>query len=41
MSDAINGLQSRVQFLDEVGLGYLNMNRPYSSLSGGELSVYD
>ena len=36
MSDAINGLQSRVRFLDEVGLGYLNMNRPYSSLSGGE-----
>ena len=25
-----------MRFLDEVGLGYLNMNRPYSSLSGGE-----
>ncbi|MGB0374647.1 MAG: excinuclease ABC subunit UvrA [Opitutales bacterium] len=36
MSDAIDGLQSRVRFLDEVGLGYLNMNRAYSSLSGGE-----
>lgn len=36
MGDAINGLQSRVRFLDEVGLGYLNMNRAYSSLSGGE-----
>ena len=36
MSDAINGLKSRVRFLDEVGLGYLNMDRPYSTLSGGE-----
>ncbi len=36
MSDAINGLRSRISFLDEVGLGYLNMNRTYSTLSGGE-----
>ena len=36
MTDAINGLRSRVGFLDEVGLGYLHLNRKYSSLSGGE-----
>ena len=36
MSDVINGLKSRVGFLDEVGLGYLNLNRSFSSLSGGE-----
>ena len=36
MSDAINGLNYRVQFLDEVGLGYLNLNRRFSTLSGGE-----
>ncbi len=36
MSDAINGLKSRVGFLDEVGLGYLNLNRSFSTLSGGE-----
>ncbi len=36
MSDAINGLNSRLRFLDEVGLGYLHLDRKYSSLSGGE-----
>lgn len=36
MSDAINGLKYRVKFLDEVGLGYLSLNRRFSTLSGGE-----
>ena len=36
MSDAINGLNYRVRFLDEVGLGYLSLNRTFSTLSGGE-----
>ena len=36
MSDAINGLNYRVRFLDEVGLGYLSLNRAFSTLSGGE-----
>ncbi len=34
--DAINGLEQRLGFLNQVGLGYLNLNRPYSTLSGGE-----
>ncbi|MGY8714119.1 MAG: excinuclease ABC subunit UvrA, partial [Verrucomicrobiia bacterium] len=34
--DAITGLEQRLGFLNQVGLGYLNLNRPYSSLSGGE-----
>jgi len=36
VSDAINGLASRLSFLNEVGLCYLTLNRSYSSLSGGE-----
>ena len=36
MHDAINGLKSRLEFLDKVGLGYLTLNRSFSSLSGGE-----
>jgi len=36
VADAINGLESRLHFLNEVGLSYLTLNRSYSSLSGGE-----
>jgi excinuclease ABC subunit A len=36
VSDAINGLESRLHFLNEVGLSYLTLNRSYTSLSGGE-----
>jgi excinuclease ABC subunit A len=36
VGDAIRGLGSRLSFLNEVGLSYLTLNRPYSSLSGGE-----
>ncbi len=36
LEDAIQGLQHRLQFLNQVGLGYLSLNRPYASLSGGE-----
>jgi excinuclease ABC subunit A len=34
--DAVNGLRSRLGFLNEVGLHYLSLDRPYGSLSGGE-----
>jgi excinuclease ABC subunit A len=36
VSDAIDGLGSRLQFLNEVGLSYLTLNRSYATLSGGE-----
>jgi excinuclease ABC subunit A len=36
VSDAVNGLESRLRFLNEVGLSYLTLNRSYTSLSGGE-----
>ncbi|PXA03981.1 excinuclease ABC subunit A [Coraliomargarita sinensis] len=36
VADAINGLDSRLHFLNEVGLSYLTLNRSYTSLSGGE-----
>ncbi|MFU8848364.1 MAG: excinuclease ABC subunit UvrA [Opitutales bacterium] len=36
VADAINGLDSRLRFLNEVGLSYLTLNRSYTSLSGGE-----
>ena len=36
VKDAISGLEQRLGFLNEVGLGYLTLNRPYSTLSGGE-----
>ena len=31
-----NGLEQRLRFINEVGLGYLTPDRPYKSLSGGE-----
>ncbi|MEX0330514.1 MAG: excinuclease ABC subunit UvrA [Puniceicoccaceae bacterium] len=34
--DAVNGLRNRLVFLNEVGLHYLSLARPYGSLSGGE-----
>ena len=34
--DAVSGLEQRLKFLNEVGLGYLTLDRSYSSLSGGE-----
>ncbi len=34
--DALRGLQQRLHFLNEVGIGYLSLDRQYSSLSGGE-----
>jgi excinuclease ABC subunit A len=36
VSDAVHGLSSRLEFLNEVGLTYLTLNRSYASLSGGE-----
>ncbi|MGB0409549.1 MAG: excinuclease ABC subunit UvrA [Opitutales bacterium] len=36
VSDAIRGLDSRLRFLNEVGLSYLTLNRAYATLSGGE-----
>jgi len=36
VADAVNGLQHRLRFLNEVGLGYLTLGREYNSLSGGE-----
>lgn len=35
-SDAIRGLRERLRFLNEVGLGYLTLDREYGTLSGGE-----
>lgn len=35
-AEAVSGLRSRLQFLNQVGLGYLSLDRPYDSLSGGE-----
>jgi excinuclease ABC subunit A len=36
VSDVVHEIQSRLQFLVEVGLGYLTLNRESGSLSGGE-----
>ena len=35
-AEAVQGLRSRLHFLNEVGLYYLSLDRPYTSLSGGE-----
>ena len=34
--DAVRGLGSRLDFLNQVGLSYLTLDRPYATLSGGE-----
>ncbi len=34
--EAVRGLRSRLGFLNEVGLDYLSLDRPYADLSGGE-----
>lgn len=36
MNDAVHGLMQRLQFLNEVGLNYLTLDRSYTTLSGGE-----
>ena len=36
VADAVAGLEQRLRFLCEVGLGYLTLNRPCGTLSGGE-----
>ena len=38
--DAITGLEQRLGFLNQVGLGYLNLNRPYSSRAEARPSVH-
>ena len=34
--EIVTGLNQRLEFVEEVGLGYLNLQREYSTLSGGE-----
>jgi len=36
VSEAVDGLANRLRFLSEVGLGYLTLDRPFHTLSGGE-----
>jgi excinuclease ABC subunit A len=36
LGEVFRGLETRLQFLLEVGLGYLTLDRSYASLSGGE-----
>src|SRR5213078_2554707 len=36
VTDVVREIQSRLQFLAEVGLGYLTLNRESGTLSGGE-----
>uniref|UniRef100_UPI00404A57BC excinuclease ABC subunit UvrA n=1 Tax=Cephaloticoccus sp. TaxID=1985742 RepID=UPI00404A57BC len=36
LRDVVTGIEQRLQFLVETGLGYLALDRDYSSLSGGE-----
>jgi excinuclease ABC subunit A len=36
VEDALNGLKQRLGFIEQVGLGYLTLDRSYRSLSGGE-----
>jgi len=36
LGEVLQGLRDRLGFLDEVGLGYLTLNREYATLSGGE-----
>lgn len=36
LDEVFAGLEQRLRFLNEVGLHYLSLDRPYASLSGGE-----
>ncbi len=36
LEEIVTGLEQRLGFIHEVGLGYLNLDREYSTLSGGE-----
>ncbi|MBA4137100.1 MAG: excinuclease ABC subunit A [Opitutus sp.] len=36
VTDVLDGVEQRLHFLDETGLGYLTLDREYSTLSGGE-----
>ena len=36
LRDVVTGIEQRLRFLGQVGLGYLTLNRDYGSLSGGE-----
>ena len=36
LRDVVTGIEQRLRFLGEVGLGYLTLDRDYSTLSGGE-----
>ncbi|HEY3756566.1 MAG TPA: excinuclease ABC subunit UvrA [Opitutaceae bacterium] len=36
LRDVVGGIEQRLHFLAETGLGYLTLNRDYSTLSGGE-----
>lgn len=36
VQEAVSGLAHRLRFLKEVGLGYLTLDRPFQTLSGGE-----
>jgi excinuclease ABC subunit A len=36
LRDVVSGIEQRLRFLEEVGLGYLTLDRDYGSLSGGE-----
>ena len=36
VEDALHGLMQRLGFIEQVGLGYLTLDRSYRSLSGGE-----
>ena len=37
MQEVLRGIMTRLQFLEEVGLGYLRLNRESGTLSGGEM----
>ncbi|MEQ9824674.1 MAG: excinuclease ABC subunit UvrA [Puniceicoccaceae bacterium] len=37
VGDAVHGLERRLHFLNEVGIGYLSLDRQYHTLSGGEI----
>jgi excinuclease ABC subunit A len=36
LRDVVTGIEQRLRFLEEVGLGYLTLDRDYGTLSGGE-----